>query len=487
MLLPKSMSGLVLSGFALVSLPLIAAVVFAVSFVDRLAGQSERLVQQGVQVAHYSAQLDEHLVAMERHARQYMILGDRALIDLISHRHALFKDNISTLEKLRLPGSHDWHLDQLGKDTQSIVQLFISPDPQPPVEQARLEAEIARFTGLRQLGQAIATQGNKSIKEELALLQKTSDQARQYLIWTLMMLIPLALMIVLLFTYLITRPTRQISHAIAQLGTGRFTEDIQIKGPPDEFKRMGDELNWLRQRLIQLEDERGQFLSHMSHELKTPLASIREGTELLSDGIMGDITNRQTEVLDIIRGSSLELQQMIENLLNFSAWQKSLSSMHYQNIDLQALCNSLLRRQQLTITAKNISCETKLKQKTITADRQRLHLALDNLISNAIKYAPEHGRIWIASAAIGDHLIVDIADNGPGISPEDERLIFEPFYQGKSAAGERVKGTGIGLSVVRDCIHAHHGTIAVIRGQYPGAHLRLSIPLKPEHGTDTSS
>ena len=109
------------------------------------------------------------------------------------------------------------------------------------------------------------------------------------------------------------------------------------------------------------------------------------------------------------------------------------------------------------------------------ADAKR-RLILENLVSNAVKYSPKGGALHLRALISGTHLIIDVADNGPGI-PKDERVnVFGAFYTGRAAAGISVKGTGIGLSVVLEFVTAHGGTVQIVDGQYPGAHFRIQMP-----------
>ena len=120
----------------------------------------------------------------------------------------------------------------------------------------------------------------------------------------------------------------------------------------------------------------------------------------------------------------------------------------------------------------------------IAADRGKLKLILDNLLSNSIKFTPHGGTIHIHAQAARDHLVLDVADTGPGIPPEERGRIFEAFYQGKSPQGGPLKGTGIGLSVVVEFVQAHGGTIELVDGQFEGAHFRIRLPLR-QPGTAT--
>jgi two-component system sensor histidine kinase GlrK len=106
-----------------------------------------------------------------------------------------------------------------------------------------------------------------------------------------------------------------------------------------------------------------------------------------------------------------------------------------------------------------------------------LRLILENLLSNAIKYTPRAGTIHVRARAEGNELVLEVGDSGPGVPKEERQQIFEAFYTGK-APGGRVKGTGIGLSVVMEFVNAHQGRIDLVDGEWPGAHFRIRMPLR---------
>ena len=112
------------------------------------------------------------------------------------------------------------------------------------------------------------------------------------------------------------------------------------------------------------------------------------------------------------------------------------------------------------------------------ADEGKLKLVLENLMSNAIKFTPSDGAIQVSAEMQGAELVIDVADNGPGVHPEDGERIFEAFYQGRRPQGGPVGGTGIGLSVVAECIQAHGGSVTLLRGVHSGAHFQVRLPLR---------
>src|SRR6266850_2005320 len=312
---------------------------------------------------------------------------------------------------------------------------------------------------------------------ELLTLPLDAQRAQQKLFWQTLLLVPMTLAVVGVFTYLFGRPIRAIDRAISELGRGTFSRPIAIRGPAD-LERLAAQLEWLRGRLLDLAQEKNRFLRHMSHELKTPLANIREGTELLMDGAVGELQSSQREVTAILRENGMKLQRLIENLLSFSAWQAKSVGLEVTEFKLRPLVKSVLENQQLTLVAQRVRLDVHIEDLAPLADRGKVRLILDNLLSNAIKFTPRGGTISIHARAEREQLVMDVIDSGPGIPAEERNRIFEAFYQGKTPQGGHVKGTGIGLSVVTEFVNAHSGSIEILEAKAGGAHFRVRLPMR---------
>jgi two-component system sensor histidine kinase GlrK len=217
----------------------------------------------------------------------------------------------------------------------------------------------------------------------------------------------------------------------------------------------------------------------MSHELKTPLANIREGTELLLDGTVGDLDQPQREVTDILRMNGLKLQQLIENLLSFSAWQTKTEVLTLSEFPIRALAISVAKAQRLALKAAHIQLKLEIEEVIVNADRDKIRTVLDNLLSNAVKFTPKGGYITIRAYETPASFVLEFGDTGPGIPDEESPRIFEAFFQGRTEQGGQVGGTGIGLSVVLECIQAHEGSVELVDSdEFSGAHFRIDIPQK---------
>jgi two-component system sensor histidine kinase GlrK len=229
-----------------------------------------------------------------------------------------------------------------------------------------------------------------------------------------------------------------------------------------------------------LDAQKNRFLGEVSHELKTPLTAIRESAELLKEGICGPLTPKQQEIANILHSNSLRLQHMIEDLLNYSAVRFQSSSSVMAPVNLHDVLRGVLADHALTISSRQIRLISSIGKVTLPGDQAKLATLCDNLISNAVKFAPQAGTVRIRLQSNTDRAILDVFDNGPGIDAQDRPHIFESFYQGSAPQGSYVKGSGLGLSIARDCVMAHGGEIEILdKPTWQGALFRVTLPLPP--------
>jgi len=469
---PRSLNGLLLVGFGLVALPLLIAVIWALVNLDRVAEQSERLVSTGVTAAENNRRLEEQLGTLERLARQYQVLGDAETVQIMRDD---LNDVLVLLEDMA-PLAEDADAADLagsiGRGARSIVSGLANPD----ITDEQMTATIARFVPLRERADRLTQLLTAYVDNELSALQKTARDAQKVSAWQVAALVPGTLVLILIFTLLVARPISQIDNAIHQLGESGFAKPIEVRGPTD-LERLGRQLEWLRLRLLELAQEKNKFLRHMSHELKTPLANIREGTELLLDGSVGELE------APILRMNGLKLQQLIENLLSFSAWQTKSEILTLSDFPLRAQVISIAKAQRLALKAANIQLKLEVDDIVVNADQDKIRTVLDNLLSNAVKFTPRGGLITIRARRLPTSFVLEFGDTGPGIPEEEGPRIFEAFFQGRREQGGQVGGTGIGLSVVLECIQAHDGSVELIDSdEFPGAHFRIHIPQAREVG-----
>ncbi len=475
---PRSLNGLILVGFGLVALPLLIAVIWALVNLDRVAEQSEQLVSTGVSAAENNRRINEQLISLERGARLYQVLKNDDSLQLLTQDLQQFDRLLQDMAPL----AQEVNATQLATSISTEAHSIIDALSDTAADDAALLHAIARFEPLSQRIETLTSAMTAYVDTTLSTLQETARNAQRVSAWQVAALVPGTLVLVLIFTLLVARPIRQIDRAIGQLGESGFSRPIEIRGPTD-LQRLGRQLEWLRLRLLELAQEKNKFLRHMSHELKTPLANIREGTELLLDGSVGELENPQREVTDILRMNGLKLQQLIENLLSFSAWQTKSEVLTLSDFELRKQVIYVAKTQRLALKAANIQLKLAVDDIIVNADQDKIRTVLDNLLSNAVKFTPRGGVITIRASRLPKSFVLEFGDTGPGIPDDESPRIFEAFFQGRREQGGQVGGTGIGLSVVLECIQAHDGSVELMNSdEFPGAHFRIHIPQKQDAG-----
>jgi two-component system sensor histidine kinase GlrK len=481
---PRTLLGLVLLGLAFVTLPLLIAIGNAVIKLGQLATESEAVLADSATATLQNEKLVSLLTSMERNARQYLQLQDvvasaRELLTIYDSDQASFEQSLAALTSLPKDPDIAEQLRRLASISKEVHWALRSGahDGRSSANDAAIDMLIERFRVMNVAARDVGQNMRRLIDSRLNELEENTRSAQHALAWQSAALIPGTLVLVVLFLLLVGRPMRQVDRAIRELGEGDFSRPITVSGPND-IETLGRQLEWLRHRLKESTDEKNKFLRHMSHELKTPLANIREGTELLLDGSVGELDHQQQEVTSILRDNGVKLQKLIENLLTFSAWQTQTASLELAEFELKPMVFGILSQHRLPISNKKIKLNLKVAAIKVLADEGKLKLVLENLLSNAIKFTPSDGMIQISAEMQDSELVIDVADNGPGVHPEDGDRIFEAFYQGRRPQGGPVGGTGIGLSVVAECIQAHGGSVTLVRGVHSGAHFQVRLPLR---------
>jgi two-component system sensor histidine kinase GlrK len=475
---PKSFLTLVLSGFVLVMLPLIVAIVDATLRLERLAEQSQRTISRAVQVLQGSRTLAEQATAMERYVKQFQVLGDESLFQAYVETHDKFQQVTHNLAAIIRNAAQEQQLVALTTQEQALFETVQAQARRPD----QLTTLTPEFTKLKELARAIRAENDKLTDYDTEVMRQEAAKVQRLLVWQAVALTLGAVVFSAIFVRLIARPIHQIDHAIQRIGAGEFDTAISITGPHD-LEYLGQRLNWLRGRLRALEDEKRKFLQHVSHELKTPLTALREGTALLEEEVVGQLNEAQREIVDILEENGTQLQKLIEDLLNFHLAQARHASLDIQPVALHRVLDEVLTDQKLAIMAKEVEVHLQAAHVVLLGDREKLRIAIDNLLSNAVKYSPPEGTISMSLTQDAGSVVLDVVDTGPGIAAQDKPRVFEAFYQGQAAYEGHVKGSGLGLAIAREYVTAHHGQLEIIDDVSPGAHFRMTLPTSYGKGT----
>ena len=468
---PRSFLSLLLLGFTIVAAPLLVALLSNALSFERLADLSEQAVHRAVKVTQASRSLAAVITSLERSARQYAVAGEAPFLDAYRANRANFHGIARKLDDMPLTESQHAEVAALERQEEAIAQLITRTGPAPDLTR-RLPAE---FAVLAEHGQALVQLGDRGVDEGIEQLREQAVKSRNSVFWLMVALIPTAILLIASFTFLIARPISQVSDSIRALGEGQFAKPIAIEGPGD-MVRLGAQLDWLRERLVTLEAQKTRFLQHISHELKTPLTALREGSDLLSSGVVGNLNAEQREIARILQENSIELRKLIEGLLNYSAIHAQTSYLDARIVQLRDVVKRVVNDRKLAIVTKDLRIELNCEHVTAYCDEEKVRVILDNLLSNAVKYSPERGLVSIKLYKERSDAVFEVLDEGPGIPPHERDRIFEAFFRGTDAPVAAIKGSGLGLSIVKEYVQLHRGQIEVLEG--PGAHFRIRLPRK---------
>jgi two-component system sensor histidine kinase GlrK len=499
---PLSLRTLILFGFALAVLPLVATLVSAVQVVEGLAESSQTMAYRVARLSQRNEMLRERLVDFERKAKRYLVLNDADSRAALDDAYRNFTEVLNGLLELNRDSGLTEQLDALAADGEAVYRQLTAKPPATPGKpnpgekahtrgagqvaspeawQVRMDKAEDLFSGLGGKVQELARAIAGAAEAEVRALGNQSQTVQQDILIRSSVLLLVSLALVSLLTFLIIRSIRQMDFAIRRLGAGDLVRPVRVRGPKD-LEYLGERLDWLRSRLHALEEAKQQFMRHVSHELKTPLATIHEGTELLADEVVGELNTEQRDIAQILVSNTQKLDALIAELINYSQANARPSARRREKVDVRRLVESVIEDCQLRLRAKSISVRPSLRPVWVDGNPEQFRTIVDNLLSNAIKYSPGAGEIRISLRQTGGHMELEIEDDGPGIEPEERKQVFEPFFQGKAAKQGKVGGTGLGLAIVSECVAGHHGKVEALE-PHPdktGARIRVLIPCRQD-------
>ena len=459
---------LLVIAFLLIAALLGTASLRTVFALEDLTLQSRDNAARALALSGAAQSLRERSVSMERSARQSVVLDDRILRQRFRDEARDTTDILARLTKENIPAARDlpWraHLD-------TMLDLLTGPLDTALTREHQLTQE---FQELESINTAVAVQVQQAIQQRNQLLQDRLETSRQRLAQQVTWAIVLAVVMALAFGVWFTRPLKRLENAIIGLGENRLDRVIEINGPAD-LALVGERLNWLRLRLSELDADKSRFLRHISHELKTPLASLREGVSLLEDGVAGPLSQDQREIAQILKHNTGLLQSQIEDLLRFNTAAFEARQLRRQTVDLLHLIEDQVEAQRLQWRARELTVHITGESLRMELDPEKIGTALANLLSNAIRYSPLKGTIELSLSEQPGLVHIDIRDQGVGVAPADQTRIFEPFYRGERQPEGSMRGSGIGLSIVQEYIAAHGGRIELL-SQESGSHFRIEFP-----------
>ena len=465
-------------GFSLVIVVLGAVGVLSLRAIGRLVSLNREVASETLPALRVTAEVRDAMLALARLEARFTILRDPRYAEVWRERATAVRADLLRLRDLARAEDEAHHLAEAAAAFESYFEAVIA-------EQQRLAGMGPRLpTTGEPAGRALAERVEASLEAlqtatHARVLRAQAEVARlEERTWTgvivaLAAALGLALLATAVIALRITRSLRRLSAATSAVAAGSFREPIPAGGM-DEVGVLARSFNAMAARLRQLDEMKEEFFATLSHELRSPLTSVREASHLLADGVAGPLTPKQARLVEITQRSSDRLLRLVNQILDISRLRAGLLPLQHKPVDLERLVMRATEelRPQAEEAKVRLDRERVGARFTIHGDEDRLVQVVVNLLANAIRFTPAGGRVVVRVVDSAEECEVQVEDTGLGIPAAELPHIFDTYRQAHLGKG----GTGLGLSIVRGLVQAHGGRVTVESHEGKGSRFSVLLP-----------
>ncbi|ANE57617.1 ATP-binding protein [Methylomonas sp. DH-1] len=478
-----SLKSLIVLGFVVAVIPLFLAVMYAAFGMRETSALGRTVNSQVFEQTKTIRLVLQRASDIERKAKLFVLLSDPELRQPYERQsyetvRASFKQALSDLLKLQVDNRIALLVNELSEKENLIYQQIIGSEGDNNLKLPLDEA----FQGLRESSYTLSREFESHVDHEFNELRQMSESLEQGLLIKGAALLAISSAAIALLLLVISRSMRQLDSSIRRLGAGELDEPVTVHGPSD-LAFLGNRLEWLRTRLMELESSKQQFMHNVAHEIEAPLAGIRYGAEQMADEAELDGNLRQQDIVRKLDANIDKLQAVSDELLRYSKLSSQSETKPKQALNMKELLETVVADFQAALTAKAIEMRMLLRPVHISGNAQQLRAIVEQLLDNAVKFSPPKGEIRIMLRDSGTQMELEVEDEGPGIPLDERAHAFEPFYRGKAAQAEGIpEGPGLGLAIVKEYVANHQGNVEIIdaRQDQHGARIRVQLPLNGE-------
>jgi signal transduction histidine kinase len=456
------------SGFGILLVLACIGLAYQVSVLHQMQSINRDLSAVNFRAASIALRTMQLSDTLEEFARKFFVAGDPIYEHQFEGVEQEFQDNITDMRNTVRSDRERSEVERLALTFEEFRKLFADRKEQLKQKQQHepdyLPNELA--SSLDQLQAQTRTTYNAvqlSIRDEVNRAAAAGQNAERFS-WTAgIVALLLGIFVTIVLVRSINDPLHNLTRGTHLIAKGQFWHRLPVKGP-DEFAQLARDFNVMSERLGELDQMKKDFVSHVSHELKAPLASIRQVLHVLLQEIPGTVNDQQKNLLRLSYNSAERLSAMVGNLLDVSRMEAGTMEYEIAVHDLNSIIKAVAEEFEVQASNKHIQLRLECEQESyyVDCDRERILQVVGNLYENALKFSPSNSEIVtrIHPAEDGRRIVVSVSDSGPGIPDNHKERIFLKFHQVKRGklTGQ---GVGLGLTICKTIIEAHHGHIWV--------------------------
>lgn len=452
---------------------------------------SERIISNNYAISDNSKKLRENLLSMEENEKKYRLLKKRDYLGFFTSACREFEASLVEIVNIEAAGhpiSPVWRevLDDYRQFSNRLGALAQEPPGQELMDEVWIpESEIndwiEKISAARMENQVEVEHATRELNQEGI---RSSHNALVGLAFSSLV----GLLGVVFLAYSMIRPLRELIGGIRSLSKNKNSAPVKIHSR-DELGEVAAAFNEMADQLREEEELRSDFISMLSHEIRTPLTSIRESVNMIEEEVMGPITGRQRKFLKIAGSEIDRICDLLNHLMQASRLAPGAIKIKHEPVDSSALTTSCIQSLRPVAEAKQIRLISEIPPETpaVLGDWQSLQQVFLNLVGNAIKFADGEARIWLRvnRANTPNQIIFSVVDTGPGIPQADQSKLFNKFYRSPSVRKHQ-DGVGLGLSITKNIVEAHGGSIWVESRLGQGTTFSFTLPIAKADDTRSS-
>jgi signal transduction histidine kinase len=445
----------------------------------RLVSVNRDIVTQAVPALGVSSAVRDSLAALARLESRYLVLRDQRYATLWADRAARTHGELDQLRNFRMSRRAADVLGGVIADFEAYRAVVAREHEL--LKRGRRDAalQLSERQGRALLDRMDAGLETWAEARRAGVLTAQADALRleaatwSWVLGGLGIAVGLALAASAWIAWRLTRSLRALSAATHQLGEGAFQTSIVVRGR-DEVRDLAEAFNTMAARLRRVEEMKDEFFATISHELRSPLTSVREAANLLSEEVPGPLNPKQQRLVGIVGSSSDRLLRLVNQILELSRLRAGMQPIRHDRVDMERLAERAVEELRPRAEDAGVALEMERVGGTfmVIGDEDRLMQVIVNLLANAVRFTPAGGRVVVRVVDAVGEVEVQVEDTGCGIPEPALPYIFEWYRQ----AHQDPRGTGLGLAIVRSAVDAHGGRVTVESHEGKGSRFTVLLP-----------